>query len=95
MYANNRASGLLRTDHPVSLAPLVDFNGDDLFFGMTKVGFLSFTAPAFRHHLSGNGGWRVPGGAPAGQRALRLSLMHACHYRPGRPSCRAAPPCAV
>ncbi len=37
VYANNRASGLLRSDHPLCLAPMVDFNGDDLYFGMTKV----------------------------------------------------------
>ncbi|KAI7845081.1 hypothetical protein COHA_001446 [Chlorella ohadii] len=36
VYANNRASGLLRSDHPLCLAPMVDFNGDDLYFGMTK-----------------------------------------------------------
>lgn len=37
VYANNRASGLLRSNHPLCLAPMVEFNGDDLFFGMTKV----------------------------------------------------------
>lgn len=36
VYANNRASGLLRSDHPLCLAPMVDFNGDDLYFGLTK-----------------------------------------------------------
>lgn len=37
VFANNRASSVLRRDHPTSVVDLVLFNGDDLYWGLTRV----------------------------------------------------------